>query len=307
MPVLEIDPYFVEENPMMLFTQYVINGIIVGVVYALMAVSYSLIFSTTRIFHLAHAAVFCMGGMITWFLMEQGISLWVAMGVTLVLAASAGALIEVSIYRPLRRRGAPYLLIMIASLGVLISIQSILALVFSPNIRFLSVEFKPILLGELVIPGWQAYSLLLGAVAIGLLGYILYRTRVGDEMRALACNEIMSKIVGIDIQKTYLFSIIIGSVLAALSGIILAVDNGANPYAGLVQLLTSLAITILAGVGNNQRIVVISLLFGVLQNISLMIVPSEWVLSVCYAIMVVLILMRANPQRQALERMGGAM
>jgi branched-chain amino acid transport system permease protein len=179
--------------------------------------------------------------------------------------------------------------------------------VFSPNIRFLSVEFKPILLGELVIPGWQAYSLLLGAVAIGLLGYILYRTRVGDEMRALACNEIMSKIVGIDIQKTYLFSIIIGSVLAALSGIILAVDNGANPYAGLVQLLTSLAITILAGVGNNQRIVVISLLFGVLQNISLMIVPSEWVLSVCYAIMVVLILMRANPQRQALERMGGAM
>lgn len=292
---------------MILFIQYIINGIILGVVYALMAVSYSLIFSTTRIFHLAHAAVFCAGGMSAWFLTSRGISLWVAMVISLVVAALIGAIIEIGIYRPLRRRGSPYLLIMIASLGALISIQSILALVFSPDIRFIKTSFDPILLGQIVIPGWQAYSLILGMIGIGLLVYILYKTRLGDEMRALACNEIMSKIIGIDLQKTYLLSILIGSVLAALSGFILAVDNGANPYAGLVQLLTSLAITILAGVGNIPRIVVISLLFGILQNVALMFVPSEWVLSICYAIMVVLILVRANPQRQALERMGGAM
>ena len=292
---------------MNLAIQYLINGILAGISYSLLTAGYSLIYSTTKIFHLAHAAVYAASGLITWYLFTHGWSLWLAIPVSIVLGGILGAVMEIGVYRPLRIRGTNVVLVMIASLGILITVQNILAILFSPTAKNFPTVLEAIIIGPFMIPGWLLVGFVLGLLSIIALIFMLQHTRTGLEIRAVASNELMSRIVSINIGKTYLITIILGSMMAALAGIIVSIDNGANPYAGLIQLLTALVIMILGGVGNIKGAVVVGLLFGVLENTSMLVVSSEWKTSVLFAVFITLVLIKANPQLVSLEKMGGGL
>src|SRR5258708_6773370 len=118
----------------MLLLQLLINGVVTGCALGVVAVSFSLAYSTTRIFHVAHAGVYTLAGYVAWSLMEHGAPDIIAIAAAILFSAALGALIQSQLYNRLEKRRASHLAVLIASLGALAVIQNVTATIYSPNI-----------------------------------------------------------------------------------------------------------------------------------------------------------------------------
>ena len=118
----------------MLWLQLLVNGLETGCALGVVAISFSLIYATTKIFHVAHAGIYTMGGYLAWWLVTHGAPSVVALLLAVTACTAGGALIQGQLYARLERRGATHLVILIASLGTLAVMQNIIAAVFTPNI-----------------------------------------------------------------------------------------------------------------------------------------------------------------------------
>ena len=111
-----------------MYSQLLVNGLIAGSIYALVALGFGLIYSTTRFFHFAHAAIFTTGAYLAYSGWLLGLSLYIAIPLAVIGTSILGALLEVGVYRPLRRKGASSLILLLASLGLLIVIQNAISI-----------------------------------------------------------------------------------------------------------------------------------------------------------------------------------
>src|SRR5579872_5474657 len=118
----------------MLALQLLATGLVTGCALGVVAISFSLVYATTKLFHVAHAGVYTMSGYVAWSLASRGAPLIVAMVVAIAAAAVLGALIQGQLYARLERRRATHLVVLIASLGMLAVIQNVIAGVYTPNI-----------------------------------------------------------------------------------------------------------------------------------------------------------------------------
>src|SRR3954451_6786814 len=118
----------------MLALQLACNGIVTGCALGLVAVSFSFVYATTKIFHVAHAGIYTMGGYIAWSLVQHDVPALLALLVAIAACTAAGALIQSQLYARLEQRRATHLVVLIASLGALAVIQNIIAAVYTPNI-----------------------------------------------------------------------------------------------------------------------------------------------------------------------------
>src|ERR1700761_5949679 len=118
----------------MLALQLLATGLVTGCALGVVAISFSLVYATTKIFHVAHAGIYTLGGYLAWSLVTRGAPLVVALIVPIIACTALGALIQSQLYARLERRRATHLVVLIASLGVLAVIQNIVAAVYTPNI-----------------------------------------------------------------------------------------------------------------------------------------------------------------------------
>src|SRR5580704_4230551 len=118
----------------MILLQLLINGLVTGCALGVVAISFALIYATTKIFHVAHAGVYTLGGYAAWMLASRDVPVVLALGAAVVICAAVGALIQSQLYARLERRRATHLVVLIASLGALAVIQNIVAAVYTPNI-----------------------------------------------------------------------------------------------------------------------------------------------------------------------------
>ncbi len=118
----------------MLALQLLATGLVTGCALGVVAISFSLVYATTKIFHVAHAGIYTLGGYLAWSLVVHGAPLLLALLVPIAACAALGALIQSQLYARLERRRATHLVVLIASLGALAVIQNIIAAVYTPNI-----------------------------------------------------------------------------------------------------------------------------------------------------------------------------
>src|SRR5579875_3331072 len=118
----------------MVLLQLLVNGIITGCALGVVAISFALVYFTTRIFHVAHAGIYTLGGYLAFSLVTHGVPDPLALIIAMVVCAAVGALIQTQLYARLERRNATHLIMLIASLGALAVIQNIIAAIYSPNI-----------------------------------------------------------------------------------------------------------------------------------------------------------------------------
>src|SRR5215471_1200173 len=118
----------------MLSLQLLANGLVTGCALGVVAISFSLVYATTKIFHVAHAGIYTLGGYLAWSLVMYGVPSLIALLVAMMACTAAGALIQNQLYARLERRRATHLVVLIASLGALAVIQNIIAAVYTPNI-----------------------------------------------------------------------------------------------------------------------------------------------------------------------------
>lgn len=276
--------------------QLLLQGLGSGAIYAVVGLSFGLIFNTTRVFHFAHGAVITLGAYtILLAVRDAGLPLPLAMLLAAAVAALAGMACEILLYRPLRRRGAPPLLWFLASFALLVVAQNILLIGFGGVPLTLSsgatrrVALGPLNVSELVL--WKVAA---GLSATLLVAWLLYFTRLGKELRAVVSNPEMARIAGIDLDRRYLHAYAIGSALTVPIGAIALFDQGVSPDLGEQQLLVATVAVFAGGIGAYLGGALGGLALGLVAAVAVYWTNAAFQMTIALAVMTGFLLLRPN-------------
>lgn len=259
--------------------QQLINGVTVGSVYALVALGYTMVYGIIGLINFAHGDVVMVGAMVATTVVTTlvsadpgGLSPWLVIIASLALAipacAALGWIAERFAYRPLRR--APRLAPLISAIGVSIIIQTLAMMVWGRNYLSFPHIIKPAIyqVGGARISSLQLI-IILSAVAImaGLL-LVVHRTRLGTAMRATAQNREVAGLMGVNINTVISAAFIIGSVLAAVAGVMVTTYYGVAQYTmGFLLGLKAFTAAVLGGIGNLGGAMLGGLLLGIIESL----------------------------------------
>ncbi len=279
----------------MLALQLLCNGVVTGCALGVVAISFSFIYATTKIFHVAHAGVYTMGGYVAWSLVRRGVPELAALALAIVACTAVGALIQSQLYARLERRRATHLVVLIASLGTLAVMQNILAAVYTPNILRFDLPWgsRVVSLGGNLRFTWtQLVTVVVSLAAYAGLLWFAHRTLLGKRIRAVASNPFLAEITRLEPRRAHLYVMAIASALVCLPGVLVPLDFGLQPYGGVTPLLTATIAMIAGGVGSITGAFVLAVVIAELQNMSLLFIPGEWSIGVTFFIFVIFMLFR---------------
>jgi branched-chain amino acid transport system permease protein len=258
--------------------QQIINGLVLGSMYALVALGYTMVYGIINLINFAHGEVLMVGAMVSWavlgplkatFPTSPG---WLLMALSFVLACGVTATLNYAIeklaYKPLRK--APRLAPLITAIGISILLQTLVMIIFKPNYKPYPalLPTEPIFLGEAVITPTQIAILGLTAVSLALLMWLVHATSLGRAMRATAENPQVASLMGVRPDRVISATFIIGAILATLAGIMWAANYGTVQHAmGFLPGLKAFTAAVLGGIGNLAGAVVGGLLLGLIESI----------------------------------------
>jgi branched-chain amino acid transport system permease protein len=233
--------------------QQIVNGLILGSMYALVAIGFSMIYGIIRLINFAHGEIIMIGAFLTLGLLQK---LQIPFPVVAVMVLSAGALVGIIIekgaFRPMR--GAPQVTGFIASLGISIMLQNlgILLLTAQPrNFTFPDYLQTVIQTGPVSFRTIDGVIMTAALVLMGLLLFLVHKTRLGMAMRATAENIDVARLMGININRTIMATFAMGSALAAIAGLMWGGKFGQiDPLLGFVPGLKSFVAAVIGGVGS---------------------------------------------------------
>jgi branched-chain amino acid transport system permease protein len=277
-----------------LVAQLVVNGIIIGSNYALLGLTWSLIYSTTRIFHFAHGFIIVAGAyaavVVTSFL---GLPVIIGFLAAILVAAALGCAIELGIYRPLRKLGGSQFVIFCASLGTLILGENVIQMIFSPkNQTITGFPLQYISIGPVNIT--TNHILIVGVSALGILAIWLYlkRSKLGKSIRCVASNPEMAEVVGMDKGKTFLLAFVIGSAGAGLAAVPFTIESAATPTMGLNPLFAAFIVTFIGGVGSIPGAILGGLIMGLAENLCLIWLSVLWKIVVTFGVLLIVLIVK---------------
>ncbi len=278
----------------MLTLHLLVNGLVTGCALGMVAISFSLVYSTTRIFHVAHAGVYTLGGYVAWSAVSHGAPALLALLLAMAGATLLGAVIQHFLYRTLERRHATHLVVLIASLGALAVIQNLIAAAYSPDILQFPLPWagRTVSLGGVALTAPQVLTLIVGVLAYLGMMWFAHRTLLGKRIRAVASNPFLAEITRLKPADVHLIVMLIASAIVCLPGILVPLDLGLQPYGGITVLLTATIAMIAGGVGSITGAFLLSLVIAVVQNLSLLFIPGEWSIGVTFFIFVIFMLFR---------------
>ncbi len=276
-------------------TQVVINGIIAGCIYALVALGFAVIYRTVKFFHFAHGVVYAIGAYIAYSLIiSLGVNPVISFFLAATLAGVGGVIIDRLVYKPLRKRKAPNLVFLIASFGIFIFIQNLLQLIYGAQI--LTIRTGPVKEGHhflgAVITNTQ---ILILAASVGLsvgLWLFVKKTKLGKAMRAVADDRIAASIVGINPERIILAAFAIGSALAGAAGILISLETNIEPTMGMNAILKGIIASIIGGIGSIPGAMFGGLFLGIAENLGIWKISAGWKDCIAFVILIVFLLVR---------------
>jgi branched-chain amino acid transport system permease protein len=280
-----------------LFAQLLANGLSNGAHYALLGLGFGLIFTTTRIVHFAYGPVFAISAFAAWLpVAVVGLPLPVGVVLAPLVAAVAGALIYWLAYRPFERRGMSSHSVLILSLGLSIVLESLLTLVFGPNIHTVPDFSPPIfILGPVFLTGLQVGEIVAVLCVAGALLLFLRQTRYGQAILALSDDRDMARIVGIDTDRVSVIVFALGSAVAAVSAVsavFTLLNEGATPSMGFNPVFVAFVVAVVGGLGSIPGSILGGFLVGLVESLGLWKVPTEWQNSIAFVLLFVVLLVR---------------
>lgn len=276
------------------FLQYLVNGLVLGSTYALVALGLSLIFGVLEVPDFAHGVFIMLGAYLTFYVVVGlHLSFFVAIPIVIVAMGIAGILKELVIYRPLR--GAPELTLMLAAFALFQFVQNAALIAFGAQFSR-SVEFPvrgTVHLGSVLV-SWQRLTVVLLSVGVVILiRLFVSRTSFGRAMRAVAEDADSAAISGISVNRVHVLVFAISTALAGLAGLFLAGLLPIEPYMGSDQLLKAFAVIVLAGMGNVTGTIFGAFGLGVVEAYAQGYLPSAaYADGIAFAVLVLVLLIR---------------
>jgi branched-chain amino acid transport system permease protein len=258
--------------------QQIINGLVLGSMYALVALGYTMVYGIINLINFAHGEVLMVGALTSWTiigLMREGmpgtpgyVILFVALIIACVVAAALNFVIEKVAYRPLRN--SPKLAPLITAIGMSILLQTLAMIIWKPNYKPYPtlLPSTPFNIGGAVITPTQVLILGMTAVSLALLMWVVNSTRLGRAMRATAENPRVAALMGVKPDMVISATFLIGAVLAAIAGVMWAANYGTVQHTmGFLPGLKAFTAAVFGGIGNLAGAVVGGILLGLIESI----------------------------------------
>ncbi len=256
------------------FVQQIINGLVLGSVYALVALGYTMVYGIINLINFAHGEVLMVGALTSWtvvtFLADAGLPGWLVLLLSLVAAIVVCSALNFSIekiaYRPLR--SAPRLAPLITAMGMSLLLQTLAMIIWKPNYKPFPILLpsEPFNIAGAVINTTQI--LILASTAVTLIGlmWLVNRTKLGRAMRATAENPRVAALMGVKPDMVISATFVIGAALAALAGVMYAANYGSVQHTmGFLPGLKAFTAAVFGGIGNLAGAVVGGVLLGLIE------------------------------------------
>jgi len=258
--------------------QQIINGLVLGSMYALVALGYTMVYGIIGLINFAHGEVLMVGALTSWSiigLMQQAmpgapgwVILLIAMVIACVVAAALNFSIEKLAYRPLRN--SPRLAPLITAIGMSILLQTLAMIIWKPNYKPFPnlLPMVPYDVGGAVITLNQVLILAMTALSLGVLMWLVNYTRLGRAMRATAENPRVAALMGVKPDLVISATFVIGAVLAAIAGIMWAANYGTVQHTmGFLPGLKAFTAAVFGGIGNLAGAVVGGIALGLIESL----------------------------------------
>ena len=281
---------------MMGFISYLVNGISLGSVYAIIALGYTMVYGIAKMLNFAHGDVIMIGGFVV-FTTVSGMGLPPVIGILISVAACTvlGVVIERIAYKPLR--GASKLAVLITAIGVSYFLQNVALLIYGANTKSFTsvVTIPPLSLagGALVISGETMVTIAACIVIMAVLSAFIKYSKSGRAMLAVSEDSGAAQLMGVNVNATIALTFAIGSALAAIAGVLLcSAYPSLTPYTGAMPGIKAFVAAVFGGIGSIPGAFIGGILLGVIEILGKAYISSQLADAIVFAVLIVVLLVK---------------
>ena len=277
-----------------MLTQFIANGLISGMIYAVLSLGFALVYNTTKIFHIAYAVLYMISGYFLFgFFNLLGMEYWLSAVLSVLLTVVISILFDITVYSPLIKRNADLNVLLISSLGIMIIVINLIALFFGNETKIIRNEIaKSISFNHIILTYPQLFQLGISLLLIVMFFIIIRYTKLGIIIRAIKNDEELAKVQGVDIKRFRIILFGLSGFFAAVAGVLTAQDIGIDPYIGMPMLLNAVVALIIGGIGRFAAPVLGGLILGVLQALVIWKFSANWQEAITFVLLILFLVFR---------------
>jgi len=280
----------------MSFLNYLINGISLGSVYAIIALGYTMVYGIAKMLNFAHGDVIMIGGYVSLLASStMGLSPLLSILITVVVCTALGVIIEKIAYRPLRNASSS-LAVLITAIGVSYFLQNVALLIFGANAKsYHSMVSVPAIniAGKMTITGETIVTVVSCIIIMVVLTMFIKKSKSGQAMLAVSEDKGAAQLMGINVNKTISLTFAIGSGLAALAGILLcSAYPSLTPYTGAMPGIKAFVAAVFGGIGSIPGAFIGGILLGVIEILGKAYISSQLADAIVFAVLIVVLLVK---------------
>ena len=281
----------------MSFISYLVNGLSLGSVYAIIALGYTMVYGIAKMLNFAHGDIIMVGAYVALLSMTQaGMPPAAAVLAAAVICTVLGVVIERIAYKPLRNASSS-LAVLITAIGVSYLLQNLALLIFGANPQTFSsvITWKGLTLaeGELSISGVTIVTIAVCIVIMIALVTFVQKTKPGQAMRAVSEDKGAAQLMGINVNGTIALTFAIGSALAAIAGVLLcSAYPSLTPYTGAMHGIKAFVAAVFGGIGSIQGAFIGGLLLGIIEILGRAYISSQMADALVFAVLIIVLLVK---------------
>jgi branched-chain amino acid transport system permease protein len=270
----------------------VLNAVVWGMIMALIALGLNMIFGLLHIINMAHGALYMLGAVVAWYLIEVTGNFWIALVVAPLCVGIVGIAMERGLLRKIEDKPITTI---ICTFGIMLALQQLVLMIFGGSPRRIAAPIPyRFPLFQLQYPLMRVVIAAISALMMAGLWFFLRKTKYGLWMRAVVQDREMAVALGIPVNKVYMWTFVLGSALAAFSGVLAAPIVSVEFMMGREVLIMAFIIVIVGGMGNLEGSVIAAIMISLIQGIgSLFVAPS---IATVFALAFMIIVLLIRPQ-----------
>src|SRR3989338_5964616 len=277
--------------------QLLLNSLIIGSIYALVAVGFSIIYQTNRFMHFAHGgAVVASAYLAFLFFSILKIPFFISVILTIASSCILGLIMYKLIYEPLRKKKSSNIIMLIASFGILMLVENIILLSFGSDMKSISYvkTQQGINIFGATITSLQIFIIIITVIILVITYWFMNKTNIGRNLRAVADNKELADIIGLNSNFYISLSFIIGSVLAAIAGILIGLEQSLSPTIGTNLMIKGFSGAVIGGVTSVPASIVGSYIIGFAENFGVWFVPSGFKDAITFILLLIFLLFKPS-------------
>ena len=274
--------------------QFIINGLITGILYSLLAIGFALVYNTTKIFHIAAAGLYVFAAYMFWlFTVKAGLPIVLSSSAAVALTMILSLITEIGVYMPLKKKKASLNVAMITSIGMMTVIINTIAMFFGNETKVIeNAILQPLIIGDIIITTPQLYQAVVGIVVLAIFMALLYHTGWGLRLRALSADETLFETLGYNTVANRGVVFLTSGAFIAIASCLMVYDVGLDPNMGMSVLISAIVAMIIGGVGKFSTCILGGLTLGVLQSLTVYQFASNWQNAVTFVVLLIFLFLR---------------